>query len=450
MRAHQFVFEYNREKTAGVFGNKLLLALQNDKSHVLSGTGLGTARHYLQQKDKIDSSVEDSNRTVIINDIMQTLENADPTTNKEYVQWLAKVYSNEGIKMEDILSKAKPWLETYALYKKKKFFTGTDAGLANIMNLKFKDLWEISIRADFQMKLKQQEEKAMPKGDAEMVYENDKVRIIIPKDKEAACYYGQGTQWCTASTQSMNYFSAYSKDGPLYILLPKQPKYQGEKYQLHFPSGQFMDEQDRNVDNIIELLDMRFGNLVDFFREREPEINDWLVFTPDEMLEPLIEKIKVAVRDHVSEMVNEWESQDDYWYDYLREKGYVYPEGHEDEGQIDWDKVYDANESYLEWNYDTADFVSDINSAVDLTPQEVKNLAQEVSSEWGADNQEISDLDKIFAYSVEQSRGRREGDGGVAEWIHDHLYIKKRDGQWDVSLLYTQKDGQRKEYDIHI
>ncbi len=157
MRARDFLREYNREKTAGVFGNKLLLALQNDKSHALGGTGLGTARAYLQQKDKVDSPVEDSNRTIIINDIMQTLENADPTANKEYVQWLAKVYANENVKLEDLTSKTTEWLQKYDLYKKKRFFTGSDAKLANIMNLGWRDLWDISIRADFQMKIKQAE-----------------------------------------------------------------------------------------------------------------------------------------------------------------------------------------------------------------------------------------------------------------------------------------------------
>lgn len=451
MRARDFILhEYSREKTANVFGNKLLLALQNDKSHAIGGTALGTSRAYLQQKAKVGSPVEDDNKTVIINDILQTLENADPTANKEYVQWLAKVYANQGVKMEDLLSRGRQALDVYNTYKQKRILP---AEYRDIGRIDFNTLEGLSMNADLRQALaaKQEQEaaKTMPKGDAEQIYENDQVRIIHPKDQAAACYYGQGTRWCTAATGSMNYFDNYNRGGPMYILLPKKPKYEGEKYQLHFESGQFMDEGDNQV-NIINLLQHRFGDLVDVFRKLEPAINDWLVFTPDAMLEPLIEKIKTAVREHVSEMVNDWEIQDEYWWEYLRDQGYVYPEGHEDEGQIDWDKVYDANESYLEWNYDTNSFVVDINGAVDLTPSEVKALAEEVSTEWGEDEQGIDDLDKIFAYAVEQSRGRRESDGGVAEWIHDHIYIKKRDGKWDVSLLYTQQDGQRKEYAIHI
>jgi len=439
MRARDFLREYSREKTATVFGKKLLAALVNDRS---VDSRIGMLKDILKIPDP-------NTNTEVLNRVMAMLESADPTANKEYVQWLAKVYANEGVMMEDLVSKTTEWLQKYDLYKKKKFFKDRDSKLANIMNLAWKDLWEISIRADFQMRIQQAEEKAMPKGDAEQVFENDKVRIIIPKDQAAACYYGQGTTWCTASTQSTNYFNSYSKDGPLYILLPKQPQYEGEKYQLHFPSGQFMDEQDRNVDDVIELLDMRFGNLVDFFREREPQINDWLVFTPDEILEPLIAKIKTAINDHVHEKVSEWEIEDDYWYEYLRKEGYVYPEGHEEEGQIDWDKVSDADLTYTDWNYEASDYIGRIVGAVDLSPQEVRNLAEEVGREWGADTQGIDDLDKIMAYAVEQTNNRNEGDGGVAEWINDHIYIKKRDGQWDVSLLYTQKDGQRKEYPIH-
>jgi len=445
VRARQFIFEYNREKTAGVFGKKLVAAFQKDQGYFPPGV----ARYHDFIQGKTLDQIPPEQLKIIPNIVLEMLEGADPTANKEYVQWLAKVYANENVKLEDLTSKTTEWLQKYDLYKKKRFFTGSDAKLANIMNLSWRDLWDISIRADFQMKVQQADEKAMPKGDADQVYENDKVRIIIPKDKEAACYYGQGTQWCTAATQSQNYFNNYSSQGPLYILLPKSPKYPGEKYQLHFPSGQFMDEQDNSVDSIIDLLEMRFGNLVPFFREREPEINNWLVFTPDEILEPLIEKIKTAVNDHLSELVSEYEMDDDYWYQSLRDEGYVYPEGHEEEGQIDWDKVADADISYLDFATDLQDLISDVNNAVDLTPEEVRNLAAEVASEWGADTQEVRDLDKIVAYSVENARSRsRDGDGGVPEWINKHVYVKKLDTSWTVTIIYHDKDGKAREYEI--
>ena len=49
------------------------------------------------------------------------------------------------------------------------------------------------------------------KGDAQILYKDDVMTVYWPKDEAAACYYGQGTQWCTASTESTNYFDEYSK-----------------------------------------------------------------------------------------------------------------------------------------------------------------------------------------------------------------------------------------------
>jgi len=451
MRAKQFIFEYSREKTANVFGNKLIAALGQDKSYGLQGTELGKSRVFIDQKTKIGSAIGPEQRQIILDQIMHYLEQCDPTTNKEYMQWLAKVYANQGIKLEDLRARGNSALRLYHNYKFDKILP---AEQRDIGRLTFSDLEFIvgdrELAQAYRAKQEQDQAKTMPRGDAETVFENDKVRIIHPKDQAAACYYGQGTRWCTAATGSSNYFDSYNRGGPMYILLPKQPKYEGEKYQLHFESGQFMDETDSQVDSIVELIGTRFGSdVAEFFMTAEPTIKDWLVFTPDEVLEPLIAKIKTAVNDHVYEIVNEWEVQDDYWYEYLRKQGYVYPEGHPDEGDIDFDAAAEADESYTSWNYEASDYISRIVGAVDLTPEEVKALAQDIDGDYDPANRGIDDLDTIMAYSVEQTNNRNEGDGGVAEWIRDHIYIKKRDDQWDVSLLYTQKDGKRVEYPIH-
>ena len=455
MRAKDFLREYSREKTANVFGNKLIDALSKDKSYMIQqqGTeqGLGKARAFLDQKNKIQSEITPEQRQYILDLIMHVLESADPTQNKEYVQWLAKVYANQGVKIEDILARGANALATYNEFKTKKILAPEQR---DIGRLTFSDLEYIAASTELRQALAAKEEqdaaKAMPRGDSETVFENDAVRIIVPKNEEAACYYGQGTRWCTAATGGNNMFDRYARDGDLYILLPKKPQYEGEKYQLHFSSNQFMDEQDNTVDNVVELLDMRFGNLVDFFREREPAINDWLVFTPDEVLQPLLEKISSAVNDHVHEKVNEWEIQDDYWYDYLRKEGYVYPEGHDDAGEIDWDKVADADLTYTDWNYEASDFINTIMNSVNISPEEVRELAIEEEAEYNGDVG-VNDLDTIMGRSILRNIRGRDGDGGVPEWITDHIYIKKTggDGAWDVSLLYTNKDGKRVEYPIH-
>jgi hypothetical protein len=451
MRARQFILrEYSREKTVNVFGNKLVAALGKDKSHTLSGTQLGTDRAFIDQKIKVNDVITAEQRQIIIDHIMVVIENSDPTANKEYVQWLTKVYANQGIKLEDIISRGNSALKMYHEFKVKKILP---AEYRDIGRIDFAGLEAIAQNLDLRNALAAKEEqeaaKTVDKGEAETVFENAAVRIIVPKNEAASCYYGQGTRWCTAGRDN-NMYDRYASDGDLYILLPKQPDYEGEKYQLHFSSNQFMDEGDNYVDSVKDLITKRFGNLLPFFMEREPSLKDWLVFTPDEVLEPLLAKIKTAVNDHVSEIVNDWEVQDDYWWDHLRSEGYVYPEGHDEEGEIDFDAAADADLSYTDWNYEASDFIRTINNAVDLTPEEVREIAQEEEDDYNGDVG-VNDLDTIIERSISKNIGRNSSDGGVIEWIRDHIYIKKTggDGAWDVSLLYTDKEGKRIEYAIH-
>jgi len=59
----------------------------------------------------------------------------------------------------------------------------------------------------------------------------------------AACELGSGTSWCTATGNTKQWFDRYAKDGPLYIFIGPD----GEKYQFHWESNQFMDKNDRSI-----------------------------------------------------------------------------------------------------------------------------------------------------------------------------------------------------------
>jgi len=110
----------------------------------------------------------------------------------------------------------------------------------------------------------------LERGDSETVYSDEDVRVIIPMDEAAACYYGQGTKWCTAATRGDNMFDDYAQRGALYIVIPRDPEYRGEKYQLHFVDQQFMDERDDPVP-LIKIF-QRFPQLQTFFLSWHPEI----------------------------------------------------------------------------------------------------------------------------------------------------------------------------------
>ena len=57
--------------------------------------------------------------------------------------------------------------------------------------------------------------------DANKIFENDQFVIMVPETKEASCYYGSGTKWCTAQSDTASHFESYKKDGELYYIIDK-------------------------------------------------------------------------------------------------------------------------------------------------------------------------------------------------------------------------------------
>lgn len=103
--------------------------------------------------------------------------------------------------------------------------------------------------------------------------------------KDAACFYGgyyleptKGeTRWCTSSP-GLDWFNRYIKDGPLYVVIPNSPtKFTGSmdvgeksglpalRYQFHFPSNQYMDPADRQID-LVDFLGKQETGLKEYFK----------------------------------------------------------------------------------------------------------------------------------------------------------------------------------------
>ena len=123
---------------------------------------------------------------------------------------------------------------------------------------------------------------------AKMGHDGSKWQVVEihdnPMGKEAACYYGgqnRETRWCTSSP-GLNYYDRYIKDGPLYVVMDKTDtevsKPQGseaashkqtglpkKRYQFHFPSTQFMDIDDRQI-NLEEFLNSEGIELKEYFK----------------------------------------------------------------------------------------------------------------------------------------------------------------------------------------
>ena len=95
--------------------------------------------------------------------------------------------------------------------------------------------------------------------DAENVYETDRYIVVVPETKEASCYYGSGTKWCTAQTDR-DYFTNYKKSGELYYIIDKTKPTSDPFYKVALNkklSGQedFWDATDKMITSSNEVED---------------------------------------------------------------------------------------------------------------------------------------------------------------------------------------------------
>lgn len=171
---------------------------------------------------------------------------ADPTWNSEkpkkigkYTKWLFRLYTSNKLKIED-LYKAREYLDYFNRYKQR---------------LELKDIGQYSSLQSLYLAIRpfmensrqptsHKDEIRQIKEGAKKVYEDDKWLIVVPHTEEASCYYGKGTQWCTAANKSYNLFDDYNEEGPLYININKT---NNKKYQFHFETESFMDETDTEI-----------------------------------------------------------------------------------------------------------------------------------------------------------------------------------------------------------
>jgi hypothetical protein len=194
-------------------------------------------------------------------DVFQKIVESDPTSMIDgqlylgkYCKWLLKLYDDKNLKIED-LYKVTEYLQ---LFDKQSVRNKLPLEKRNINN--FKSLGEL---ADIISDFKPQE--IMSKKEIKednLVEEFENYKLYIPKDYKDSCILGKGTEWCTATEKTDNWFKKYHKPGrELLIFISKyDPK---EKFQFHFRTEQFMNRNDREI------------NIKDFLK-KNPDIDSWL------------------------------------------------------------------------------------------------------------------------------------------------------------------------------
>lgn len=293
MRSREFLGEYNQAITAQRFGPAMLARSARDVD-----AGMGP---------KIVADMSDAKRMELITNLLTQIELADPTPNKQYVPWLAKMYAEGGpqSRLEDLQSTVKDALTKFHELKIRRRLSPLQNDIMRYVTAERL----LDIMAGLQDPREPSAEKKA-RGQATEIIRTNTVRVIVPKDQAAACYYGQGTRWCTAA-QNNNMFDAYADQGPLYILIPQQPKHPGEKYQMSVEAAQAMNEKDQPVDPWW-LVTERFGDIRSYFKPYIPAINSYLMFADPALLVNIMERMEEMTMNHAQTMRKQFDSAEEF------------------------------------------------------------------------------------------------------------------------------------------
>lgn len=170
--------------------------------------------------------------------IVALLKKIDPF-NGQNLQWLVNQYVKRAFRLEDA-NRLKQDIADF--YKFRKEIPNKDL-------LSYKDIGDFYTAVEnAKQKLsgvapvsKAQQEKITKTEGAKVLINTPDFKVIIPETEQAACLYGAGTKWCTAA-KSDNQFNTYNQQGPMYIIIAGD-----KKYQFHVESSQYMTAQDTQI-----------------------------------------------------------------------------------------------------------------------------------------------------------------------------------------------------------
>ena len=414
-----------------------IMLLEYSRSAIIRQYGL----KLVHKKGALDPSQEhapDVVATVAGAILSAILEPIDPSEDKQFSEWIVVTYlrGNETDLPTRLALKLRQRLGKFALLKKQYRHLLPDA---NINNYKSFDQFMQAMDA-----VVIPEKVVKNKGKSEEIYRDENVRVIVPKNEAAAVYYGQGTHWCTAWVPPRtNRFNFYHY--PLYILLPTQGKYPGEKYQLYFNEARPEKNECSNEHNTPvdarQLLTVRFPGLLDkVFNayehvivgaeepDEEPD-EDWLNFEnlDDTAIIYLLISIQTYMKPYIKQYLEAWSENDPDYMEYLEHEADEY-------GEHDYSHV----QSYLEYNPEAKDWLDTVHSLFNFkTVNQFRNMVSEFNM--FNDVFSVTELPEVFFQNLEDRISDLQENGTdkyttIFEAIED-MRIERVNNVWNVTNL---------------
>tara|TARA_Y100000034_G_scaffold59657_1_gene72573 strand:+ start:29516 stop:31351 length:1836 start_codon:yes stop_codon:yes gene_type:complete len=274
----------------------------------------------------------------IENDIT-TFARWDPSGNQKYLMWMSKmlhsIYTNRNHR------KLETTAQTKLISEIDKFILETVQFFhENSQRIKKKDINQYKTVQELydaveQVRSKESKTQARKtkrmkaKEGSEVVYQDNLIAIFRLYTEEAACYYGQGTQWCISATTSENYFNQYTKDeNTFYVVVTKVVKMlpKGfdlddlEKIALQYDDGRELEgiydasDEDRHDSILYEYFD----KLMELFMDGKYTGEQYFEF----IQKPILKNLEANPPEPETNFEEEFEKVEEEWQDSFQHVNY--------------------------------------------------------------------------------------------------------------------------------
>ena len=382
-------------------------------------------------------------QTEIVSEVIKIIESFDPTQNKQYtlqlVNWFIngrnfpKIEDGESTLRQSLYDFQKMKARIPEEYRDIRIYSDPKNFVDNVQTLKEK----------------YGKKEGMPKGKSEIIYDKDGVTARWAMDEEAACYLGQGTQWCTASTQSKNYFDSYNERGGLVVVNLAEPI----EFYAENPDGETSDPDWMDWPEIKSAINDQYGeNAIDdlisgyhrWIRETKLEdydeelIQDRIADRKDDdnEVEEFIDSYGGPTEGAIERFKDDFKRNDPEEYENRIEDGsYDY---------MDWVREWiveegeDAFESWLE-----DDIRRNKEVERDAFELAIADLGEESIKEWGEESYgSMSAL--INEYGLDIGDESRNEDVRETSKLQMHIMPNTQWGKWGFKIS-TMTDEQDTE-----
>ena len=465
MRYRELLCEYRRDITTSNFGDaiirrlgtvpvgrlhhalqgyaQLLRYLDNPSMYTAAEFRISTpSGHYIVEPDRA-RALADQLLADMKADTLSVIEENDPTPNKEYTVWLLRRWltdpDSDYTRMEDY--NRNDVLRAHYVGKRRGLIRPEHRDINRFRSYRE---FERTMLQNYDMDTLLNVEASTAQEDRgvyDEVYEDDTVRVIVPRDVKAACFWGRGTTWCTAATRGQNYFETYSKDGSLYILLPKKRIRVGEKYQIHLPSGQFMDEEDEPVD-VTNLAQNVFPGFFKWLLENEPAARELIVFTDDETLTGIWQAVYAIAAKLLKQEAVELGYDDDSYLETLQNAGAVDVDGSMDEERVDRLNLW-----YWQVNRDVSRDLDKLRGVAQATPNQIRRWADEAALNIDGEFSTVPYLANTFRYVLYETQTIETSDV-LDDEVFNYIFIYDKSSYAEKKR--SRHTGQKMEIMRHI